>query len=311
MSPFGQGNVTIPLATQRRKVRRYSRFLSFLLLPTVVMVLPGCVTQDSQYIRRDIDTLQGQIDDLRKEISSIKTPASAQPEDALAARKRQADIEAELEDVKRNLNSLRATMEDNQDLTTRTFKRLDDLEKAFTTRLNDLETELEQKLVKAEEVKAPPQPVSPPSAAEPASPHEAKAPPTPEGLPITVPADAKRAYDEAYEAFKAGDLEGAKKKFLSFLKTYPDTRLSDNAQFWIGEIYFKQHQYEAAILAYEDVVKKYPSSNKLPDTLLKQGLAFLELGDKIDARIILENLTKKYPNTEQAKIAQRKLRTLK
>jgi tol-pal system protein YbgF len=273
-----------------------------LLLPILPLFLLGCVAEDSQYIRRDIDNLQGQIDSLREEMGSTSGTAQGDvlPED----RKRQADMEVELQKLKRDLDSLMATVQDNQELTTRTFRRLEDLEISLTTRLNDFEARLET-------AKGPPEPVSPPSGVETPPPVEVKKLAPADVQAGEVPSELERAYRQGYEAFQTGDLESAKKKFLAFLKDHPDTPLSDNAQFWIGEIYFKQHQYEAAILAYEDVIKNYPNSNKLPDTLLKQGLAFLELGDKIDARIILENLIKKYPNTEQAKIAKNKLKTVK
>jgi len=44
---------------------------------------------------------------------------------------------------------------------------------------------------------------------------------------------------------------------------------------------------------------------------LKQGFAFLNLGDKTNSRIILQELIRKYPNTNEAKIAQDKLKELK
>ena len=291
-------------------MKRYRLISSFLSLPILFLLLGGCLSGDIQYIRRDINTLQRQIDTLQNQITSTRTPPPPQPTDSLEARKKQADIEAEQQNLKRDLDSLRAVIEDNHHLTTRTSNRLDDLEKRFTTELNGLETKLDQLMAKAEEPKEPSKPVL---EAQVPSPAEVKKPAPPEAPSgkKKVPSDVERAYREAYEALQAANLDGARKMFLSFLEKYPDTPLSDNAQFWIGEIYFKNHQYEAAILAYEDVIKKYPDSNKLPDAYLKQGLAFHELGDKIDARIILENLIKKYPNTEQAKIAKNKLKALK
>jgi tol-pal system protein YbgF len=291
-------------------VKRHRSFLSFLSFSIFFLLLSGCASQDSQFVRRDIDTLQRQIDSLREEIKGTE-PSSPQSAESMGARKQQADMEAELEIMKRDLNSLKAAMEDNQELTTRAFRRLDDLKKTSTTRLNDFEARLDQELAKVEGARRPSPAVSPPGDAKTPSPVEVKAPPPSEAPPGQVSSDVERIYREGYEALKVGDLDGARDKFLSFLKEHPDTPLSDNAQFWIGEIYFKKHQYEAAILAYEDVIKKYPNSNKLPDTLLKQGLAFLELGDKIDARIILENLIKKYPTSEQARIAKGTLKTLK
>lgn len=313
MSSFDQRDIVlIPKMCKRCKVKRHRLFSPLLFLPILILLLDGCLSQDMEYVRRDINTLQGQIDAIQKEITSIRTSAPPQPADFMEAQKGQADVEAELQNVKRDLNSLRASIEDNQHLTTKTSGRLDDLENRFTTKLNDLEAKLDQLLAKAEEVKEiPSQPVSATREVEAPSPAEVKGPATPEAPPSRVSSDVERAYHEAYEAFQAGNLDGAKKMFLSFLKKYPDTPLSDNAQFWIGEISFKKHHYEGAILAYENVIKKYPDSNKLPDAILKQGLAFLELGDKIDARIILQNLVKKYPDTEQAKIAKNKLKALK
>jgi TolA-binding protein len=44
---------------------------------------------------------------------------------------------------------------------------------------------------------------------------------------------AASLYKDAYEAFQKGDLDSARRKFEAFLKQYPNTELSDNAQFWM------------------------------------------------------------------------------
>lgn len=123
--------------------------------------------------------------------------------------------------------------------------------------------------------------------------------------------DKESAYASAYEAFKEGKYEKARTEFQNFLKLYPDSEYSDNAQFWIGESYYFENKYEKAILEYEKVVKSYPKGNKVPYALLKQGLSFLNLGDKASARIILQQIIKSYPNTNQARIARAKLVEIK
>jgi TolA-binding protein len=45
----------------------------------------------------------------------------------------------------------------------------------------------------------------------------------------------------------------------------------------------------------------------VPYAKLKQGLSFLNLGDKTGAKLILQQVIKDYPNTNQAKIARSKL----
>jgi tol-pal system protein YbgF len=118
-------------------------------------------------------------------------------------------------------------------------------------------------------------------------------------------------YAAAYQLFKNGNYTKAREAFQSFLTAYPTGEYSDNAQFWIGECYFFEKQYEKAILEYDNVTKKFPSSNKVPHALLKQGLSFLSLGDKASARLLLQQIIKDYPNTNQAKAARAKLQQIK
>ena len=118
-------------------------------------------------------------------------------------------------------------------------------------------------------------------------------------------------YKDAYETFYRGDLEGARRKFEAFLKQYPNTELSDNAQFWIGETYYLKKDFERAILEYEKAMVKYPEGDKIPAALFKQALAFLELGDKTNARNLLKRVIEKYPHSDQAEMAKKKLETIK
>ncbi|MCX5845058.1 MAG: tol-pal system protein YbgF [Deltaproteobacteria bacterium] len=123
--------------------------------------------------------------------------------------------------------------------------------------------------------------------------------------------DKESVYASAYETFKEGKYENARGEFQNFLKQYPNSEYSDNAQFWTGETYYFENKYEKAILEYEKVVKNYPNGNKVPYALLKQGLSFLNLGDKSSARLILQQIIKDYPNTNQARIARAKLVEIK
>ena len=62
---------------------------------------------------------------------------------------------------------------------------------------------------------------------------------------------------------------------------------------------------------YEKVTKKFPSSSKVPNAILKQGISFQKLGDKTSARLLFQQGIKEYPNTSQARIARSKLHELK
>lgn len=123
--------------------------------------------------------------------------------------------------------------------------------------------------------------------------------------------DKESVYASAYELFKDGKYDRAREMFQNFLKQYPDTEYSDNAQFWIAECYYFEKKYENAILEYEKVSKNYPDGDKVPYALLKQGITFMHLGDKVSARLILQRVIKDYPNTNQARTAKATLLNIK
>jgi tol-pal system protein YbgF len=114
-------------------------------------------------------------------------------------------------------------------------------------------------------------------------------------------ADARKAYDN-------GDLDKARQLFQKLIKEFPKSKNVDNAQFWIGESYYREKWYERAILEYQTVIEKYPNGNKVPAAMLKQGMALQQIGEKPSARLILEELVKKYPKSSEAAVAGRKLK---
>ena len=115
-------------------------------------------------------------------------------------------------------------------------------------------------------------------------------------------------YSDARAAYDNGDLDKARQLFQKLIKAFPKSKNADNAQFWIGESYYREKWYERAILEYQTVIEKYPNGNKVPAAMLKQGMALQQIGEKPSARLILEELVKKYPKSSEAAVAGRKLK---
>jgi tol-pal system protein YbgF len=116
------------------------------------------------------------------------------------------------------------------------------------------------------------------------------------------------AYKDAYETYRKGDYKAAREKFQKYLETYPNSKYSENAQYWIGESHYSEKDYERAIIEFDDVLKKYPDGTKAPAALLKQGMAFSALGDKKSANAIFRKVIERYPKSEQAEVARKKLK---
>ncbi len=117
-------------------------------------------------------------------------------------------------------------------------------------------------------------------------------------------------YDFAKKLFDDGDKENARIQFENFINKYPESDNADNARFWIADSYYVEKWFEKAILEYQKVLEIYPNGNKLAASRLKQGYAFAELGEKANARLILKELIRKHPDSNEAKYAQEKLKTL-
>jgi len=119
------------------------------------------------------------------------------------------------------------------------------------------------------------------------------------------------SYDTALALYNDKQYSEAMAGFKTFLEKYPKSDLADNAQFWIGECFMNLNQYEDAIVAYQVVIEKYPKGNKVPNAMLRQAIAFLEINDKKASKALLNQLIKKYPKSSEAKVAQKKLDTIK
>ena len=71
--------------------------------------------------------------------------------------------------------------------------------------------------------------------------------------------------------------------------------MADNAQFWIGQIYYLQKKYNLAINEYEKV-SSLGDGNKSADADYKIALSFINLGSNDLAFKHFNYIIKQYPN---------------
>lgn len=118
-------------------------------------------------------------------------------------------------------------------------------------------------------------------------------------------------YQQGYDTMQAGDLVKAREFFNKFLETSPKHKLAANAHYWLGETYYSEKNFEQAVLEFQDVIKNFSEKDKVPAAMLKQGMAFKEMGDNKSAAYIYKKLVNEYPKSEEAKSAKEKLQRLK
>jgi tol-pal system protein YbgF len=123
--------------------------------------------------------------------------------------------------------------------------------------------------------------------------------------PSALDPEAKKAYDGAISLVNGKQYAQALEAFAAFLVKWPDHPNADNATYWRGECYFAQGEYARAAEQYEGVITRFPLGNKVPDALLKLGMAQDKLGNPQKAKEAYQRLQRDFPRSE----ATRRIRT--
>ena len=121
---------------------------------------------------------------------------------------------------------------------------------------------------------------------------------------------ADTLYSNGLRDITGGNYDLARKEFQDYLKYYGDTDLASNAQFYLGEIAYKQKQYQQAVSEFDKVLTNYPRSFKLQPAHLRKGMALIELGQKTQGVRELRDVIRHNPNTDEDRLARAKLKEL-
>jgi tol-pal system protein YbgF len=142
------------------------------------------------------------------------------------------------------------------------------------------------------------------AAAAPAAP-TAAAPPPPR--PGGFGASPSQAFESARSDYYMGQWSLAVQGFESYIKTFPKSDLTDDAQYYIGETHYMSGRFQDAVAAYDLVIERYPASNTLPDAYYKRGLALAALGQVPQAKESLAFVIKTYPDSDAGRLAKQAL----
>ncbi len=229
-------------------------------------------------------------------------------------RQNQAELGLRLEDLSRETRLLHGRLDEIQHDTEQTIKELNDQKDLLMIRISALEERVRLFSPTSSPTQTPLIMPTQPTGIVPPGTGVISPLPTPgteETLQQEKPDESALAlYKRGHNLYKSKDFVKARETFKSFLEIFPNHEYAGNAQFWIGETYYSEKDYENAILAYEDVLRKHRQSEKVPAAMLKQGYAFVELGDERTARVLLDGVEKKFPGTHQAELAKRKLKAM-
>ena len=121
---------------------------------------------------------------------------------------------------------------------------------------------------------------------------------------------AQDMYNNGFEQLKQGQYPESIQTFNQLLAQHPTSTFADDAQYWAGEAYYVNREFNNARQAFTNVVNSYPSSDRAPDALLKIGYIYYEQGDVNNARNVFNDIIVKYPNNQVSDFARERLNNL-
>jgi tol-pal system protein YbgF len=148
-------------------------------------------------------------------------------------------------------------------------------------------------------------------APDPNVPVDPNAPPTPPQPSLNPPPSGispQRMWDNAFADYAAGQYDLAVLGFETYIKTFPQSDLVDDAQMHIAHSLYNAGKYQDAVQAAQKVISDYPQSNSVPGAYYKMGQSYEQLKDVEAARKAYETVVKDYPNAlQEASLAKQAL----
>lgn len=269
--------------------------------------------KDIQELQRDLATLQDQVQKMQaafsekltaiqtlvqRTVESVdntnRTVAVMQDRFNDAMKQQQASVSGPVLSVTQKLDQMsedfRAVRESVLDMNTRIGK--------LDAKMADL-----QNLINT--IKAPPPP--PPGSTSPTGvPGSTEAPSggPPAGMEASV------LYTNAVRDHDTGKYDLSLQEFNDYLKYFSNTQFASNAQFYIGDIYYRKQDFPNALQAFDNVLERFPDGNKTPDAHYMKGVVLMQMGRNDSAAREFRDVYNSYPDTDLAAKAKARLKEL-
>ena len=174
----------------------------------------------------------------------------------------QADISFQLSEIQREVRQLTGQVEDN------TFKL-----KQIQDRQRDLYRDIENRLSGLASKPAVTRQTTRPVTSSSNTSSNSNA------VSSSTNRSGSKEFEAAFALVRNKNYSGAIAAFDSFLKQYPNGAYSDNARYWMGQVYLVQGQLEQAETQFSKLLVEFPQSLKLSAAQLKLGDIYLKQGN--------------------------------
>jgi len=273
------------------------------IIAVVVLPLAACATgsEDMALLHREITDVQREVQQLQKDgldKKDLQAMESRMQEMSSQSMRSNADLTSEVQQLQEKIEALHASLE----LTTRQLQSISQELAASRARLT---TGAVLPPVTAGAAGAAAGAAATTGNDEPGA--AATERPVASGSSASTP---EELYRSAYEDYMRGNYDLASQGFSDYRQRWPNTELTDNALYWIGECNDAQGETEQALEVFTQVLEDYPTSDKAAAAQLKKGLLYLKMDDQAQGVVHLQYVVYEYPGTREADLARERLGSL-
>ncbi|MDE2400097.1 MAG: tol-pal system protein YbgF [Burkholderiales bacterium] len=128
-----------------------------------------------------------------------------------------------------------------------------------------------------------------------------------DGKTFQAEPDEKAQFEDALGKLRQADFAGAVTGLNAFMKRYPSSGYRESGLYWLGNAQYGQRDYKGALATFRALLTKAPEHVRAPEALLSIANCHTELKETKSAHKVLEELIKAYPNSEAAQAARERL----
>lgn len=125
--------------------------------------------------------------------------------------------------------------------------------------------------------------------------------------PISSVMSESDYYSQGFNLMKQSKFDEAVAVFEKQLEAYPNGDSADDAHYWIAEAMYVSRNLEVAKRHLHTLIQDYPQSRRVPDAMLKKAYIEQQLGNKIEARILFQEIVNFFPKSDAAIAAKNRL----
>src|SRR6266481_5967388 len=281
------------------------------LIPAVLFVFPiicSAASKEIVELQRDVAQLQDQVRTLQSAFDIkigaltvlVQQSVDAANKANTAVAGLQGGIQEQMRQQGKDVVGPVATVGTKIDEMATAFQQVQNSMADVTARLGNLEQQMKDLSNAVRTMQTPAAP--PPTTSGVSAPGPTASSPPPSGTMLYTNANRDRL---------GGKLDLSMQEFSEYLKYYPDDALAPAAQFWIGNIYFTQGDYDDALKAFDLVLERFPANNtKAPDALYWKGKTLMKLDKRNAAATQFREVIRKYSGSEAAANARLQLKQM-